>query len=189
MHQAQVIHQLPGRLRIRLPEAKGDRAFFEEIKISLLPQEGVAEVDVNPTTGSILIRYDPDLQDGFDERLAGHAQSEQLFTLSPKREQEEHGRIHSVEDVFRKLSSEIKRETHDAIDLKEVFPLAIAAYDFFFVKRSRPTPLWMTLLIFAFSSYIDLHRAESHQPVMDSIDALRAEIASLRTELRIQSHG
>jgi Heavy metal associated domain 2 len=183
MRQAHVSHQLPGRLRIKVPAAKGDREVLEEIKVSLLPEDGITDVDINTTTGSVVIHYEPEFYEGFTARVAEHFRTEQLGTLVLERQSGRSEGIHTIKDVFRSLEDKVKRETHDSVDLKELFPLAIAAYDYFFVKRSRSTPMWLTLILFAFSSYMDLHKADPNRQVIVAVDALRAEVAALRTEI------
>ena len=178
--KAQVIHHLPGRLRLRLPEGKGDPAFLEHLKLSISTVVGVNQVDVSPITGSILIQYDESAQPELSKRLANPnvivelQVSHAADSAGPK----------PFKKFVRELSENIKRESGDAIDLKELFPLSIAAYDLFFVKRSKPTPLWLTLLMFAFSSYMDLNRVDPHQRLDESMEALRLEIAALRKEVQ-----
>ena len=42
---AKVVHHIPGRLRVRLPRSQRDP---------------VRQVEINPMTGSLLVRYEPD---------------------------------------------------------------------------------------------------------------------------------
>lgn len=51
------IHNVPGRLRIKSPIIKNNKKAVENLKKSLSMLYGVATVDINPTTGSILINY------------------------------------------------------------------------------------------------------------------------------------
>lgn len=53
------VHALEGRLRIKLPEIK--RATFKarEVERQLQQVTGVEYVSANPTTGNVLILYDP----------------------------------------------------------------------------------------------------------------------------------
>ena len=50
-------HQLPHRLRLKIPSKRGDGAFFEELarRSSMLP--GVTALSANPVTASILIHH------------------------------------------------------------------------------------------------------------------------------------
>ena len=52
-HKAHVAHHTKGRLRIRVPSAKGDPAALQEIARTLSPVMGVSEVIVNETTGVV----------------------------------------------------------------------------------------------------------------------------------------
>ena len=53
------IHNVPGRLRIKSPIIrKNDNAYYEVRKI-LGATNGIATVDANLTTGSLLINYNP----------------------------------------------------------------------------------------------------------------------------------
>lgn len=55
-------HQLPGRVRLRIPAKRGDCAFFETAKQGLAGNAAVKEVVANPQTGSLLIRYTGDIR-------------------------------------------------------------------------------------------------------------------------------
>jgi copper chaperone CopZ len=54
------LHNVPGRLRVKIPQVKGDEARAEAVRRMLLTIEGVSDVRVNTVTGSILVEYDPD---------------------------------------------------------------------------------------------------------------------------------
>lgn len=185
--QAQLVHHIPGRVRIRLPHAKGNRALLQQIKESISPRPGVRRVDVNPTTGSILIHYDPALLDNFNRQLAEHAEREELFALNVETQKDETGTARSVHDFLKLLSDIVKDATADTIDLKEIFPFAVGGYAFFFVDRSIGAPLWLSLMFFAFSAYMDLHETEPSPNVGESLEDLRAEIAALRSDIRALS--
>ena len=55
------VHSLEGRLRIKVPKIK--RALREALEVELRLQQlnGVKEVSANPTTGNVLILYNPRL--------------------------------------------------------------------------------------------------------------------------------
>ncbi len=58
------IHHLPGRLRVRVPGLKGNPAGALEIVDGLTALDGVTGAEVNPITGSVLIRYDATIANG-----------------------------------------------------------------------------------------------------------------------------
>jgi hypothetical protein len=73
-------HQLPGRVRLRIPAMRGNGAFFETAKQGLAGTAAVQEVIANPHTGSLLIRYTGDIG-----KLATEAAERGLFTVQRAR--------------------------------------------------------------------------------------------------------
>jgi Heavy metal associated domain 2 len=74
--EARVCHFTPNRVRLRIPERRHDRAFFESVKRQLSQWQGVERVEVNPATASVLIHY----SDG-PAFLAEHYAENNLFTV------------------------------------------------------------------------------------------------------------
>ncbi|SEL31465.1 HMA2 domain-containing protein [Nitrosovibrio tenuis] len=54
---ARVVHALPGRKRIKVPEKRGEEAYFTLLKERLGGCPGVIAVETNPATAGVLIRY------------------------------------------------------------------------------------------------------------------------------------
>lgn len=52
------VHEVPGRLRVKTPLAKGQAWMAQRIEEMVKSIPGVYAVNVNPTTGSILLNYD-----------------------------------------------------------------------------------------------------------------------------------
>ncbi|MDB5408266.1 MAG: uncharacterized protein JWL84_3178 [Rhodospirillales bacterium] len=61
--KAYVVHSLPGRVRIKVPERRGDSDFFDDIKRRLERLDGVSHVATNPVTGSILVQHEGEIAD------------------------------------------------------------------------------------------------------------------------------
>jgi hypothetical protein len=55
------IHALKGRLRIKVVKIKGSAQKALEVEEQLRGVEGVYSAQANPTTGNVLIRYNPDV--------------------------------------------------------------------------------------------------------------------------------
>jgi len=51
------VHRTPGRVRLKIPERRGDHAFFDEIAELLRRFSAVTKVECNPLTGSLLLRH------------------------------------------------------------------------------------------------------------------------------------
>ena len=54
-----IVHMLPGRVRLKLAELKNNPDLARYLKQRLCRHAGISRVEVNPTTGSILMHYDP----------------------------------------------------------------------------------------------------------------------------------
>lgn len=53
------IHNVPGRLRIKSPVIKNNKTVADELRKNLSILYGIATVDINLITGSLLINYNP----------------------------------------------------------------------------------------------------------------------------------
>ena len=76
---AYVEHQIPGRLRLRIPERRGDVAFFQRVVGALSKVPDVTELDGSPLTGSVRIRHS-----GTSELIAAAAAKEGLFEIGKR---------------------------------------------------------------------------------------------------------
>lgn len=75
---ALIEHELPGRLRLRVPLRRGDRAFFQRVEARLGEAGFVRAVRGNAATGSLLLWHDGALGD-----LVAYARANGLFDLRP----------------------------------------------------------------------------------------------------------
>jgi hypothetical protein len=75
--QAELVHAMPGRSRLRIPARRGDSVFFASLATGLSTLQGVKKVEVRPLTGSIVIHHDVPL-----EGLAKAAEEVRLFGLA-----------------------------------------------------------------------------------------------------------
>lgn len=53
------IHNVPGRLRLKSPLIKKNENVADEIKKTLSTMSGIATIDINLLTGSLLVNYNP----------------------------------------------------------------------------------------------------------------------------------
>ena len=75
----QALHvAVPGRARARLPSAHGGNGLASEIADTLLGCEGIRDVDIRCSTGTVIVHYDPAIP---ADRLLDAAQS-RLFSLA-----------------------------------------------------------------------------------------------------------
>ncbi len=78
--EARAVHRTSDRLRLRIPDKKGDYAYFESLRETLKTMKSFDLVTVNASTGSALI-IDKDLE---IEPLAEFARQKELFALETK---------------------------------------------------------------------------------------------------------
>jgi hypothetical protein len=173
-HAAHVAHHSRGRLRIRVPAAKGNPAALEKIRESLAKVSGVKGVEVSESIGSVTIHYDPRQHANFEEHLASEGSQEvvsvcrepsvgDLEDVPAMIEHEaeflaEHS--HAAKVLFdwaNGLDRTIKRMTGNAVDLKVIAPAALAVGAFMELGVTASTPVWLTLGLFSFNHFVDLH--------------------------------
>jgi hypothetical protein len=176
-HRAQIAHHTKGRLRIRVPSAKGDPAALEAIRNALSPIQGVHEVIVNHAIGTITVHYDPARHVDFQSHLSNAEGSHQEHLHVPppsvpvsevdeamemlnKEAEFLSSHSHSAKvlfDVLRKFDAGLKRATDNNVDLKVLAPLGLAVYAFLELGFEAATPVWLTLGVFSFNHFVTLH--------------------------------
>ena len=171
----QIAHQVPGRIRMKIPSAKGNPEQLEEYKqtLSLIP--GIEQVEVNPDTGSIVLKYDPDQHDDFHAGFHQHCNqhhgngaahhrppTSEIDALANKIEQEaeflaEHSETaRAVVDFCKRTDREIKIATGNVLDLKMVLAIGVVGFTIFEVGATAATPVWVTLSLFGLNHFIEM---------------------------------
>jgi Heavy metal associated domain 2 len=180
-------HQVPGRVRMKIPAGKGNPELLKQISEVFGVIPGIEEITVNPTTGSVVLYYDADRHDEFHGNfqqhyaahgaanggLAGmHGADTELDKLTGSIEAEaEFLARHShsaraVVDLVKKLDHEIKAATNNNVDLKIIFAVSIIALTVFEVGATAATPVWVTLAIFTVNHFIEMHERQMHAHAM-----------------------
>jgi hypothetical protein len=173
MRTAHVAHHIPGRIRLKMPRAGDAHHLLEQVQraISLIPE--VNRIDVNRVTGSIVVEYDPahfkkmlahakraTAQQGLVrlvmpeaagiDAVLGYAESEMQELAHDSMTAKQ------VMAVLHRANLEVKHATGNAIDLRTLLPLCLSAYSLV-TDKNKPSPLWVTLLIFSFNAFVSLH--------------------------------
>jgi hypothetical protein len=174
-HAAHVAHHSRGRLRLRVPSAKGDPTALEEIRKSLCNVAGVKDVQINPTIGSVTIQYDPRHHADFEQHLASEESQQNVVVVRPEPKLEDLEEIddllvnemeflaqhsHSAKAIsnwFQAFDRGIKVATNNAVDLKVLVPFGLAVVAFTELGITASTPLWVTLGLFSFNHFVDMH--------------------------------
>lgn len=191
LHGATVVHHIPGRLRVRLPKANRDPDQLRQLREFVQGLGGVHRVEINPTTGSILVHYEPESHDQLKNlmRMAQQQGGEEIDEppdlgeadeLVKRIEQEAdflaaHSEValHIVNGV-KALNDELRKASDNMIDLKVVLPAGLAVWAFLKHGVEASTPLWVSLAMFSFNSFVALHRTTtvhvaSHRTEIDTV--------------------
>ncbi len=175
-------HQVPGRVRMKIPAGKGNAYLLKQISEVFGVIPGIEEVTVNPTTGSVVLHYDVDRHDEFHGAFRQHYEAHgaaygsgnggmhgadtELDKLTSSIEAEAEflaSHSHSaraVVDFVKKLDREIKLATNNNIDLKIVFAVGIIGLTVLEVGATAATPVWVTLAIFTVNHFIEMHERQ-----------------------------
>jgi cation transport ATPase len=174
--KVQIAHQVPGRIRLKVPKVKENPELIEQIKQMFNVIPGIEEVTVNPTTGSVVLHYDTDHHDQFHGHLQHHTgghykpPGNEIDALANKIEQEaeylaEHSHTaKAVVDFFKEFDNQVKIATSNVIDLKIVLAAGIAGFTIFEVGATAATPVWVTLAVFALNHMIQANIGEDEGP-------------------------
>ena len=76
---AHVVHEIRGRVRLRIREKCKDPMYFEEVRRQLTALPGIEEVRINCNTGTVLLLHGEESLDRLDSRLRPLG----LFDLNP----------------------------------------------------------------------------------------------------------
>ena len=173
-HEAHVSHHIPGRMRVKVPGAKGQPRVLRQIQQALASVPGIRRVEVNPATGSVLIHYDPVRHEAFHTQLAAHGTHADLLALQPPELTEVEATAAQLEadaaflashsevarrliDSVKQFDTGLKRATNNTVDLKVLVPLGLALYAFMKAGTEAATPLWVTLGLSSFHAFVVLH--------------------------------
>jgi hypothetical protein len=142
---ARISHFTPRRLRIKVPEKRRDRGFFDTVAERLVTWESVERVETNPLTGSVLIHFsDP-------ERLFLEAAvKNDLFDIDFESTFGDSAAPAVTEAAVRSFETAdhaLRRWTQNKIDMRGVLFVLLLAGGVFQLLRRRldapaPTLLW-----------------------------------------------
>ncbi|MBV9084999.1 MAG: hypothetical protein JOZ62_20160 [Acidobacteriaceae bacterium] len=136
--------------------------------------EGVRAVEVRAATASLVVHYSGRDAEGFQQAIATHGQASGTYDLPPpaigeagelmdaieREAQFLSGHSHlarTIVEETRKFDIALKRATHNNVDLKVLGPLGLAIGSVVLFGAEMATPLWITLAIFSFNSFVALH--------------------------------
>ena len=188
-----VAHQVAGRVRMKIPGAKGNPEMLQQIAQTFAAIPGIERITVNPTTGSLVIHYDADQHDEFHghfHRHVGHSggyrpPATQIDDLAEKiAEEAEFLARHSesaraVVDFFKKLDREVRTATNNNVDLTIVVAAGLIGFTVFEVGATAATPVWVTLTLFGLNHIIEMHATHAEEVAAVAPVIVKAKRAAL----------
>jgi hypothetical protein len=175
----EIAHQIPGRIRMKVPSAKGNPEQLESYKEILSAIPGIESIDVNPETGSIVLRYDPDTHDHFHVGFQRHVHeqhgqhhrppSNEIDALANTIEREaeylaEHSQAaRAFVEMCRQADRNIKLHSHNMLDLKMMLAIGVIGFTVFEVGAAAATPVWVTLALFGLNHFIEMQEEAAEQ--------------------------
>ena len=158
MSALRVAHDIPGRLRLRLPVDVSVEGLIDAVAA----QPGVQACTWSPRTRSLLVVYRPGsvTAAGILETIAHHT----LLTVDPDGASSEasrpavrgHALAHGVRDAARDLDHRVRRVTRGVVGLGGLVPSALILWAVAEVVRGRVRPLaWSSALWYAYGLFRD----------------------------------
>jgi hypothetical protein len=171
-----VAHQVPGRIRMKVPAAKGNPELLQQIAETFAVIPGIERITVNPATGSVVMKYDVDRHDEFHCRLQDHVPqgsgyqppATEIDQIALRIEQEaeflaRHSQsARAVVDFCKQLDCQIRSATDNNVDLKILLAAGIIGFTILEVGTAAATPVWVTLTLFAFNHVIEMHAVHAN---------------------------
>ncbi|HEX8203583.1 MAG TPA: hypothetical protein VF590_24115 [Isosphaeraceae bacterium] len=163
---AEILHALPGRVRLRVAGLKRDPALAREIEGRLSADPAIRRVEASLVTGSVLILFDPAAgpPGEFVRRLVpAHVAAEWEVPTLPTPAAAAHGvpPARGIAEFFRQLNHRVAART-GGLDLPVLLPLALLALGVRGLlgtdRKKLPVPTWYDLLWFAFGTFLMLNR-------------------------------
>lgn len=167
----EIAHQTAGRVRLKIAAGKNEPELLKRIADSFSAIPGMDRITVSPVTGSIILNYNEHNQKAFNDRLMRNLMAQgaapmigsEFEELAKKIENqaeflaERSKTARAVVDFCKRLDREIKLATHNVVDLKIVIAVGVIALTIFEVGANAATPIWLTLSIFTFNHFIEIH--------------------------------
>ena len=155
MNALRVVHEIPGRLRLRVPPAADLASLADAVRA----EPGVTGCTWSPRTRSLLVLYDPDRQRG--PALANLIARQGRFAIdhaSPLVGPIGPGGVMAaaVRDGFGAIDDRVRRVTRGLLGLGTAVPVALAAWTLGEIVRGRTAPLsWSSALWYAHGLFRD----------------------------------
>jgi hypothetical protein len=150
----EVVHRIPGRLRVRVPVRVPEVRLSEEI--AALP--GVTSATWSPLTRSLLVHYDGERAEegAIVTAIARHAQVDVISPAEPTSNGERPTVAATVSSLFAAIDGRVAGATGGALALGVLVPAVLTLWAARELLRGRARPLaWSSALWYAHSLFRD----------------------------------
>ncbi len=174
-----IAHQVPGRIRLKMSGAKGDAEQLEQIKLAFGAIPGIEKIDVNPDSGSIVLKYDADRHDEFHSGFSSRYMDQQPAPIRPpageidqlanKIQQEaeflaEHSKTaRALVDFCKRVDVEIKSASGNLIDFKMFLVVGLVGVTVLEIGAAAATPVWVTISLFGMNHFVEMQTANARR--------------------------
>lgn len=143
---ANIVHQLPKRIRIRIPSQKGKPAYFSEVQDAFSFDENIETLEVNPLTGTMVFTgEDIDIR-----AIAEYAEKNSLFRLGNAVESSASLPDKIIQPVG-EASNFLRKMTAGKIDLPGAAFLTLVGVGLYqFIRGNKEVPSWYNAFWYAF---------------------------------------
>jgi len=179
VRQGNIVHHLPGRLRIKVMGTPASPDFYLGLKEAIASVSGVDRVRVNSRSSSIVVDYfAKDI--GFHSRLQDDPRVKSRLSVTdlegltsviyePVTESfvypEQHSRLaESIVSIVEEIDNKLRQASNGYLDLKVLLPTGIAIATSLNKARAKGTPMWLSLGTFAFNTFLTLHHNRIDMP-------------------------
>ena len=191
----QIVHYLPGRVRVKLPRLKGNASLAGEVERTLVALQGVSHIETSTTTGSVLVLYEPRLLASLDSEAVGSL-IELAHTLGLSFEDDDMDLLQhwayaamngtraetpttlgsNITAFFDNVNAGVTRITGGWGELQTLVPLTLAFLGLrsLLLTDNLPFPTWYDYLWFAFSTFVILNEPRTTREADQRLDAHRA---------------
>lgn len=140
---AYIVHSLPDRTRLRVPERRGSSDYFTQVIRHLDTCPGVTQAIANPSTASILVRHSVPFSE-----ISTFAGAHELFTattLSANQNRLSHG----VAGTLRWLDEQLVQRSEGRLDVRSTVLMGLLALSAIQIARGDIMAPGITLLWYA----------------------------------------
>jgi hypothetical protein len=178
--RVELLQAIPGRIRLRVPEVKGNLAKAREVEQQVGSLQVVRRIEVSPITGSVLVIYDPDDSAAIAELGRQFLPGLDLATVAtlpdlvPEVDAVTPSVVEEVMRNLRAINANVRAAT-GGLDLRILLPVTLILLGIKSLVTDRErSPGWYNYFWFAFGTFCTLNRratSENQTPAVAGMPA------------------